>query len=120
MKKQKHSLTTWGLMGAVGLAVASVTMPANADEMMHKGHRLLLKSAVENADFTEVTLPIFDGQRNGEIVWFVVTESSDKPMPSARGPLQPQDGQRQGHAGGAARRHEGRQGAVPRQRGLRA
>ena len=53
MKKQKHSLTTWGLMGAVGLAVASVTMPANADEMMHKGHRLLLKSAVENADFTD-------------------------------------------------------------------
>jgi len=84
MKKQGQSLTTWGLMGAVGLAVASVAVSANADDI-HKGHRLLLKSAVENADYTEVTLPIFEGQRNGETVWFVVTESSDKADAEARG-----------------------------------
>jgi hypothetical protein len=84
MKTQMHALTTWGLMGAVGLAVASVALPANADDMK-KGHRLLMRSAVENADYTEVTLPIFEGQRNGEIVWFVVTESSDKADAEARG-----------------------------------
>ena len=84
MKKQVQQFTTWGLIGAVGLAVASVAIPAKADDMK-KGHRLLLKSAIENADYTEVTLPIFEGQRNGETVWFVVTESSDKADAEARG-----------------------------------
>ena len=74
------------LMAAVGLAALSVgCVSANAESMgMKKGHRLLLKSAVENADYTEVTLPIFEGQRSGETVWFVVTESSDKADAAAR------------------------------------
>nr|MBI3613804.1 hypothetical protein [Nitrospirota bacterium] len=84
MKKQTRPFTTWGLVGAVGLAAASVAATALADDMK-KGHRLLLKSAAENADFTEVTLPIFEGQRTGETVWFVVTESSDRADAEARG-----------------------------------
>jgi hypothetical protein len=45
----------------------------------------LLKSAVESKDFTEVTLPIHEGRRNGETVWYVVTESSDKEDAARRG-----------------------------------
>jgi hypothetical protein len=33
---------------------------------------------VENADLTEVTLPIFEGSRSGRTVWHVITESSNK------------------------------------------
>lgn len=73
MRKQMRQVTTFGLMAAVGC------VSADAEDMgMKKGHRLLLKSAVENADYTEVTLPIFESQRNGETVWVVATESSDK------------------------------------------
>lgn len=87
MRKQMRQVTTIGLMAAVGIAALSVgCVSANAESMgMKKGHRLLLKSAVENADYTEVTLPIFEGQRSGETVWFVVTESSDKADAAARG-----------------------------------
>ncbi len=88
MEKQMRSLTTWGAVGVFGLAVVSVgCVSADADSMGKRtsGHRLLLKSAIENADYTEVTLPIFEGQRSGETVWFVVTESSDKTDAEARG-----------------------------------
>ena len=86
MKKQMRQFTMWGFMAAVGVATMSFAMTANAEGMgMKKGHRLLLKSAVENAGYTEVTLPIFEGQRNGATVWYVVTESSDKTDAEARG-----------------------------------
>lgn len=88
MKKQMKQATMLGLMAAVGVAALSIgCVAANAESMGMKksGHRLLLKSAVENADYTEVTLPIFEGQRSGESVWFVVTESSDKADAEARG-----------------------------------
>ena len=67
MRKQMRQVTTFGLMAAVGVVALSVgCVSANAESMgMKKGHRLLLKSAVENADYTEVTLPIFVGQRSG-------------------------------------------------------
>ncbi|MEP7153260.1 MAG: hypothetical protein ABI856_16275, partial [Nitrospira sp.] len=74
----------WGLILAMGVALTSVTGTAQADSMK-KGHRLLLKSAIENANFTEVTLPIFEGQGSGEPVWFVVTESSDRADAEQRG-----------------------------------
>ncbi len=74
-------------IGAWVLAGMAVTSLAVAEDGMgmKKGHRLLLKSAVENADYTEVTLPIFEGRRNGEPVWFVVTESSDRADAEQRG-----------------------------------
>lgn len=43
-----------------------------------QGHQVFLRSAVENADFTETTLPIFEGRSHGQTVWYVVTESSDR------------------------------------------
>lgn len=80
MRERMRQLTTFGLMTAVGVAALSVgCVSTKAESMgMKKSPRLLLESAVENADYTEVTLPIFEGQRIGETVWFVVTESSDK------------------------------------------
>lgn len=84
MKNPMRQLTTFGLMTAVSVAAVSFALAANA-EGMKKSHRLLLKSAIENADYTEVTLPIFEGQRSGETVWFVVTESSDKADAATRG-----------------------------------
>ena len=83
MKTQRQPFTYWGLALAVA-ASAALAGPANA-ESMKQGHRLLLKSAIENADLTEVTLPIFEGQRTGETVWFVVTESSDRADAERRG-----------------------------------
>jgi hypothetical protein len=71
---QPIRMAAWAL---IGVAATSLAVAADGPSMK-KGHRLLLKSAVENADYTEVTLPIFEGRRNGEPVWFVVTESSDK------------------------------------------
>jgi hypothetical protein len=88
MEKQMTRFTTLGLVTAFGLATLAVgCATANSDGMpaAKSGHRLLLKSAIENADYTEVTLPIFEGQRSGESVWYVVTESSDKADAEARG-----------------------------------
>jgi len=73
-------------IGACVIGIAATSLALGADGIgMKKGHRLLLKSAVENADYTEVTLPIFEGRRNGEAVWFVVTESSDRADAEQRG-----------------------------------
>jgi hypothetical protein len=48
-------------------------------------HRLLLASAIENADQTVATLPVFMGTSHGQVVWYVVTESSDPEDAEARG-----------------------------------
>ena len=88
METQMKSFTTLGLTAAFSLSALAIgCLSANAESMSapKKGHRLLLKSAIENADYTEVTLPIFEGQRDGESVWYVVTESSDKADAEARG-----------------------------------
>ncbi|MFO0773080.1 MAG: hypothetical protein U0172_00270 [Nitrospiraceae bacterium] len=87
MRQLQQVGAAWSLIGVCGLAALSAGCAATNAEgpAGTKGHRLLLKSAVENADYTEVTLPIFEGQRNGETVWFVVTESSDKADAATRG-----------------------------------
>lgn len=78
MRQVIGSITALGL--AVGLGLSGTTYAADVMKggAMKKHHTLLLKSAVESADFTEVTLPIHEGRRNGETVWYVVTESSKK------------------------------------------
>jgi hypothetical protein len=82
MKRMGRKIAGWTLL--LTLAVLPAALPARGmDGMMKekatmKGHTLLLRSAAENADLTEVTLPIFEGRRGNETVWYVVTESSDK------------------------------------------
>jgi hypothetical protein len=64
------------LMFLFSFAFSNLPVLAKEAMMIKKSHTLLLKSASENADFTEVTLPIYEGKRGSETVWFVVTESS--------------------------------------------
>ncbi|MEO5656807.1 MAG: hypothetical protein ABIO65_03650 [Nitrospiria bacterium] len=70
--KTAHCTTLAALMIAGSLAAAQ---PGTA--VAAEGHQLFLRSAVENADFTETTLPIFEGRSQGKTVWYVVTESSN-------------------------------------------
>ncbi|HXZ25271.1 MAG TPA: hypothetical protein VEI24_03535 [Nitrospiria bacterium] len=86
MKQIIRTVAALGLAAGLGLNGVSYS----ADMMMKSGmmkshHTLLLKSAQENAQLTEVTLPIFEGRRNGEPVWYVVTESSNKEDAERRG-----------------------------------
>ncbi len=75
----KQAATLMMFLGSVGCAVnGSTPATASATTSTKFAHTLLLKSAVENADLTEVTLPIFEGVRSGRTVWHVVTESSNK------------------------------------------
>src|SRR5689334_6296189 len=83
--KAQGTFFTYSSLALAMAASAYLGGAANAESMKEHGHRLLLKSAIENADFTEVTLPIFEGQRTGETVWFVVTESSDRADAERRG-----------------------------------
>lgn len=76
MNRSMQYATTGGLF----LALALIGMPATGAA---ESHMLLLKSATENADLTEVTLPIFKGRHNGNTVWHVITESSN-PEDAAR------------------------------------
>ena len=71
--KTAHCVTLAALTIAGGLAMAQPGLAVAAE-----GHQLFLRSAVENADFTETTLPIFEGRSYGKTVWYVVTESSDR------------------------------------------
>jgi hypothetical protein len=83
-KKSVRPRVLFAVMVGMGAALACLDGQAGT-EGPKPGHRLLLKSAIENADFTEVTLPIFEGRRGGEPVWFVVTESSDRADAERRG-----------------------------------
>jgi hypothetical protein len=86
MKQLIGSITALGL--AVGLGWTGMLFAADmmmTGDRMARHHTLLLASAKENADFTEVTLPIFEGRRNGETVWYVVTESSNQQDAERRG-----------------------------------
>ena len=77
MKQRIHQITALALVIVlVGIGVL-ITVAAQA-ENKSKHHTLLLKSATENAALTDVTLPIFEGKRGAETVWYVVTESSDR------------------------------------------
>lgn len=62
MKKSVRPRVLFAVMVGMGAALACLDGQAGAEDPK-PGHRLLLKSAIENADFTEVTLPIFEGRR---------------------------------------------------------
>ena len=48
-------------------------------------HQVLMPSATENSNFSQVTLPMYKGIANGKNVWYVVTESSNKRDATTRG-----------------------------------
>jgi hypothetical protein len=47
--------------------------------------QLFIRSAVENADRTLVTLPIYQGTSQGQTVWYLITDSSNRADAQARG-----------------------------------
>ena len=67
-------------MTLTALAIVGALVAPELDRAVAaaQGHQVFLRSAVENADFTETTLPIFEGRSHGKTVWFVVTESSNR------------------------------------------
>jgi hypothetical protein len=70
------------------IAVALIShAPAQAASIASSGgeRKLFLKSAVEDAVTDRATLPVFEGVRNGQPVWYVVTESSNKDDARVRG-----------------------------------
>ncbi|MBI3611196.1 MAG: hypothetical protein HY204_10930 [Nitrospirae bacterium] len=85
MRHRIRSITALGLAAGLGFLGTSFAADMMKDHAMKKHHTLLLKSAKENADLTEVTLPIHEGRRAGETVWFVVTESSNREDAARRG-----------------------------------
>lgn len=86
MKQQMQQIIVLALvLGLSVMMTSAATAAPMKEDGMKKHHLLLLKSATENADLTEVTLPIFEGRRNGETVWFVVTESSNREDAERRG-----------------------------------
>lgn len=51
---------------------------AEAQNDARRHHKLFLKSAVENEDFTRVTLPLYQGTSGGDAVWYVITDASSE------------------------------------------
>lgn len=49
------------------------------------GHNVFLRDAVENADLSRVTLPLYRGTSHGEPVWYVLTDASTRSAARAYG-----------------------------------
>src|SRR6516165_4428141 len=68
-------------LALAGVAIATLVIPrgALADGGQHFGTtHVFIRSAQVNADFTQVTLPLFRGTSHGQTVYFVITDSSDR------------------------------------------
>jgi len=89
MKRVHNGKTSAMIFVALAALAISPIKAAKGETLkqdrLKKKHTLLLKSAVENAERTEVTLPIFEGRRGMETVWYVVTESSNQEDAIRRG-----------------------------------
>ncbi|MBI3804411.1 MAG: hypothetical protein HY282_11690 [Nitrospirae bacterium] len=83
MKRPIYPIMAGGLLLSVSLIAAPIAGPVPSSEATT--HLLLMKSGVENTSFTQVTLPLFQGRRLTDTVWYVVTESSNEKDAIARG-----------------------------------
>src|SRR5262245_26028679 len=67
---------------------------AMADEGQHLATtHFFIRSAQVNADFTQVTLPLFRGTSHGQTVYYVITDSSDRSDAATRGVTMPRSSQ---------------------------
>lgn len=64
-------------MGALAFASGAFAGPG--------GHNVFLRSAVENADLSRVTLPLYRGTSHGGTVWYVITDASTRSAAKAYG-----------------------------------
>jgi hypothetical protein len=80
--KPNTQVTQISMVILIGLFISmSMAGPAAAQSR----HILFMKSAAENPAFTEATLPLFEGRKEGRTVWYVVTESSNQRDAARRG-----------------------------------
>ena len=70
-------LITFSTLGALTLVTGAL---ADAG-----GHNVFLRSAVENADLSRVTLPLYRGTSHGDTVWYVLTDASTRSAAKAFG-----------------------------------
>jgi hypothetical protein len=70
------------LAWAAAVGALAVAPGALADR---GGHNLFLRSAVENADLSRVTLPLYRGTSHGQPVWYVITDASTRSAAKAYG-----------------------------------
>lgn len=67
------------------LAAAVAAALTFASQATAAGHKLFLRSATENADLTEVTLPLYRGSSRGDTVWYAITDASTRKAAAALG-----------------------------------
>src|SRR5215831_10217427 len=71
---------------AVFVTALLTSTAAIGDGGQHLGTtHFFIRSAQLNADFTQVTLPLFRGTSHGQTVYYVITDSSDPGDAAARG-----------------------------------
>ena len=74
------------LLTTLFLPVLLTSAAAMADEGQQLGTtHFFIRSAQVNADFTQVTLPLFRGTSQGQTVYYVITDSSDRSDAATRG-----------------------------------
>ncbi|GAB4124168.1 MAG: hypothetical protein Fur005_31150 [Roseiflexaceae bacterium] len=68
------------------LAILAAFMPfASTTSQASESRKLFVTSAVEQRELDQVTLPVFEGRRGSEVVWYVVLDSSDRRDARGRG-----------------------------------
>ena len=86
MEKTKRRMPTTVRFAVVLLLAFTIQIPARAQIGQSFGtHILFIRSVKENANFTQVTLPLFRGTSHGQTVWHVITDSSDRADAAVRG-----------------------------------
>ena len=82
---QRRRLTVVALMATSVIAAAFATSPALAESDKRIAQQVFLPTATVDPQATEVTLPLFEGVSDGEIVQYIVTESSARADAARRG-----------------------------------
>ena len=72
------------LLTALFLLLTSIAAIADGGQHFGTTH-FFIRSAQVNADFTQVTLPLFRGTSHGQTVYYVITDSSDRNDAATRG-----------------------------------
>jgi hypothetical protein len=83
MKRRIGQGIIFGLL--LGLMALGISMIRPMSAAAAGRHLLFLRGAIENQTFTEVTLPLFEGRKAGQTIWYVVIDSSNQADASQRG-----------------------------------
>jgi hypothetical protein len=76
MTKHKFKIAMLCALGGCVLTLSASGLTKAQSHGNSNHHKLFLTSAVENDDFTRVTLPLYRGTSGGNPVWYVITDAS--------------------------------------------